>query len=180
MKRLFALSVLLVFGSVAYADYEMSNSEKERYLSWGRQITWGGDFALAVAPNGCYDVASGGTASGGMYAVRKKALAQCKKKCKTSACRVMDVNGTSAFIKQRGSSSSSSTASSSNYVWCATSKQAWRTTVHSCKSSKGKDFSLKHQAESEHQRLKKTTTISVASTKYWAFASYFEFVRSFT
>ncbi|MDP6314572.1 MAG: hypothetical protein QGF76_09935, partial [Arenicellales bacterium] len=121
MKRLFALSVLLVFGSVAYADYEMSNSEKERYLSWGRQITWGGDFALAVAPNGCYDVASGGTESG-MYAVRKKALAQCKKKCKTSACRVMDVNGTSAFIKQRGSSSSSSTASSSkNLIWCVTS-----------------------------------------------------------
>ena len=109
MKRLFALSALLVFGSVAYADYEMSDSEKERYLKWAGKSS-GADFALAVAPNGCYDVASGGTASGGMYAVRKKALAQCKKKCKTSACRVMDVNGTSAFIKQRGSSSSSSTA----------------------------------------------------------------------
>ena len=77
MKRLFALSVLLVFGSVAYADYEMSNSEKERYLSWGRQITWGGDFALAVAPNGCYDVASDAPTQ-----VRKKALAQCKKNAK--------------------------------------------------------------------------------------------------
>ncbi len=150
-------------------------------MSWARQLAlYGGeDFALAVAPNGGYDKDSAGL-SQGIYITRRKVLAQCKKKCKSSACKIMDVNGTSAFIKQRGSSSSSSTASSSNYVWCATSKQAWRTTVHSCKSSKGKDFSLKHQAESEHQRLKKTTTISVASTKYWAFASYFEFVRSFT
>ena len=111
MKRLIALIVLLVFGSVAYADYEMSDSEKERYLKWGRQITWGGDFALAVAPNGCYDVASGGDASGGMYQAKREALARCEKKCKSSTCRIMDVNGTSAFIKQRGSSSSSSTAS---------------------------------------------------------------------
>jgi len=110
MRRLIALIVLFVFGSVAYADYEMSDSEKERYLKWAGKSS-GADFALAVAPNGCYDVASGGTASGGMYAVRKKALAQCEKKCKSSTCRIMDVNGTSAFIKQRGSSSSSSTAS---------------------------------------------------------------------
>ena len=163
MKRLFALSVLLVFGSVAYADYEMSNSEKERYLSWGRQITWGGDFALAVAPNGCYDVASGGTESG-MYAVRKKALAQCKKKCKTSACRVMDVNGTSAFIKQRGSSSSSSTASSSkNLIWCVTSSSYNNKYVHQvtragCASMAGKAFVTQSLAEAEHQRLKEAST----------------------
>ncbi len=171
MKRLFALSVLLVFGSVAYADYEMSNSEKERYLSWGRQITWGGDFALAVAPNGCYDVASGGTESG-MYAVRKKALAQCKKKCKTSACRVMDVNGTSAFIKQRGSSSSSSTASSSkNLIWCVTSSSYNNKYVHQvtragCAGMVGKAFVTQSLAEAEHKRLKGTATAS-SKKKVW-------------
>ena len=103
MRRLIALSVLLVFGSVAYADYEMSDSEKERYLRWAKQLRSGRDFALAVAPNGCYDLASRGPAGGGMYQAEREALAQCEQKCKSSTCRVMDVNGTSPFIKQRGS-----------------------------------------------------------------------------
>ena len=34
MKRLIALIVLLVFGSVAYADYEMSDSQKQGYVDW--------------------------------------------------------------------------------------------------------------------------------------------------
>ena len=109
MKRLIALIVLLVFGSVAYADYEMSDSEKERYLRWAKQLKSGRDFALAVAPNGCYRGAY--YPPGFLYQLRRYALANCYKKCKSSTCRIMDVNGTSAFIKQRGSSSSSSTAS---------------------------------------------------------------------
>ena len=176
MRRLIALIVLFVFGSVAYADYEMSDSEKERYLKWAGKSS-GADFALAVAPNGCYDVASGGTASGGMYAVRKKALAQCKKKCKTSACRVMDVNGTSAFIKQRGSSSSSSTASSSkNLIWCVTSSSYNNKYVHQvtragCASMAGKAFVTQSLAEAEHKRLKGTTTASGPDYVWCATAS---------
>ena len=69
MKRLIALIVLLVFGSVAYADYEMSDSEKERYLRWAKQLRSGRDFALAVAPNGCYDLAYWGP--GFMHQVRR-------------------------------------------------------------------------------------------------------------
>ncbi|MDP7611696.1 MAG: hypothetical protein QGH62_04540 [Nitrospinaceae bacterium] len=110
MRRLFALSFLFVFGSVAYADYEVSDSEKERYLRWAKQLKSGRDFALAVAPNGCYDLASWNV-GGGMYQAKREALARCEKKCKSSTCRIMDVNGTSAFIKQRGSPSSSSRAS---------------------------------------------------------------------
>ena len=110
MRRLFALSFLFVFGSVAYADYEVSDSEKERYLRWAKQLRSGRDFALAVAPNGCYDLASWNV-GGGMYQAKREALARCEKKCKSSTCRIMDVNGTSAFIKQRGSPSSSSRAS---------------------------------------------------------------------
>ena len=56
MKRLIALIVLFVFGSVAYADYEMSDSEKERYLLWGYRQSSGADFALAVAPDGCWGI----------------------------------------------------------------------------------------------------------------------------
>ena len=98
MRRLFALIVLLVFGSVAYADYEMSDSEKERYLRWAKQLKSGRDFALAVAPNGCYDLASWNV-GGGMYQAKREALARCEKKCKSSTCRIMDVNGTSAFTR---------------------------------------------------------------------------------
>ncbi len=117
MKRLFALSVLLVFGSVAYADYEMSNSDKSKYLDWLKTIG-AGDIALAVAPNGCWRRGE----SHSMYQSRRKALAKCKEEClhikkagnldevfgsnQWSTCKIMDVNGTSAFIKQRGSSSS--------------------------------------------------------------------------
>ncbi len=123
MKRLIALIVLLVFGSVAYADYEMSDSEKERYLKWGAQFQDQGLYsfdrpvALAVSPNGCYGMA---VLCNGCFQIswqstlkilKRDALRSCKWKCKSSACKIMDVNGTSAFIKQRGSSSSSSTAS---------------------------------------------------------------------
>jgi hypothetical protein len=79
MRRLLVLSVLLVFGSVAYADYEMSDSEKERYLRWAKQLRSGRDFALAVAPNGCYDQSY--WAPGFLYQLRRDALAKCKKEC---------------------------------------------------------------------------------------------------
>ncbi len=78
MRRLFALSFLFVFGSVAYADYEVSDSEKERYLRWAKQLKSGRDFALAVAPNGCYDLASWNV-GGGMYQAKREALARCEK-----------------------------------------------------------------------------------------------------
>jgi Tfp pilus assembly protein PilV len=117
MKRLIALSVLLVFGSVAYADYEMSDSQKQKYRDWLRSLDTFYTGALAIAPNGCWYADGGGTRS----QAKRAALKSCKKHCKSDACKVVDVNGTSAFIKQRGSSSSSSTASSSDKLWCATS-----------------------------------------------------------
>ncbi len=150
MKRLIALIVLLVFGSVAYADYEMSDSEKERYLRWAKQLKSGRDFALAVAPNGCYD--QSWHPPGFLYQLRRDALANCYKKCKSITCRIMDVNGTSAFIKQRGSSSSSSTASSSkNLIWCVTSSSYNNKYVHQvtragCASMAGKAFNNKSLA----------------------------------
>ncbi len=116
MRRLIALIVLFVFGSVAYADYEMSDSEKERYLKWAGKSS-GADFALAVSPNGCYGMA---VLCNGCFQIswqstlkilKRDALRSCKWKCKSSACKIMDVNGYSPYIKQRGSSSSSPTVS---------------------------------------------------------------------
>jgi len=78
----------------------------------------------------------------------------------------MDVNGTSAFIKQRGSSSSSSTASSSkNLIWCVTSSSYNNKYVHQvtragCASMAGKAFVTQSLAEAEHKRLKGTATAS--------------------
>ncbi len=113
MKRLIALSVFLVFGSVAYADYDMSEASKQKYRDWlktsGAWHSAATDAALAVAPNGCWAAESGVTRSKAKY----KALKFCKNYCKSNACKVVDFNGTSAFINiyHPGSSSSSSTAS---------------------------------------------------------------------
>ena len=161
MKRLIALSVLLVFGSVAYADYEMSDSQKQKYRDWLRSLDTFYTGALAIAPNGCWYADGGGTRS----QAKRAALKSCKKHCKSDACKVVDVNGTSAFIKQRGSSSSSSTASTStHYVWCATDVSVSKLYESSCRSRNGKGFSTKTQAQAEHQRLKKTTTASTVET----------------
>jgi len=96
MKRLIALSVFLVFGSVAYADYDMSEASKQKYRDWLKTSgAW--DAALAVAPNGCWAAESGVTRSKAKY----KALKFCKNYCKSNACKVVDFNGTSAVANKR-------------------------------------------------------------------------------
>ena len=147
MKRLIALIVLLVFGSVAYADYEMSDSQKQGYLDWLKTFgAW--DAALAVAPNGCSYGDTGATPS----QAKRAALKSCKKHCKSDACKVVDVNGTSAFIKQRGSSSYSSTASNPTHlIWCATGDGVIKTSRAACEYYiyDGKAFASKSLAQAE-------------------------------
>ncbi len=158
MKRLFALSVLLVFGSVAYADFEMSDSDKRKYLDWIKSIG-AGESALAVAPNGCWRA----TGTNSIHQSKRKALASCRSRCKSNACKIMDVNGTSAFIKQQGSSGSSATASSSKtLIWCATVNEVRETSQAVCAGMAGKVFTSKSLAAAEHERLKGTVTASGA------------------
>ena len=148
MKRLIALIVLLVFGSVAYADYEMSDSQKQKYRDWLRSLDTFYTGALAIAPNGCWYADGGGTRS----QAKRAALKSCKKHCKSDACKVVDVNGTSAFIKQRGSSSYSSTASNPTHlIWCATGDGVIKTSRAACEYYiyDGKAFASKSLAQAE-------------------------------
>ncbi len=172
MRRLIALIVLFVFGSVAYADYEMSDSQKQKYRDWLRSLDTFYTGALAIAPNGCWYADGGGTRS----QAKRAALKSCKKHCKSDACKVVDVNGTSAFIKQRGSSSSSSTASSRKIIWCVTSfkfnnKYIHQKTRAGCAGMAGKVFASESLAEAEHQRLKGTATAS-SKKKVWCATKY--------
>ena len=112
MKRLFAigLSFLMLVGFSADA-IAMSDGDKSAYLEWIKKL---GAFngALAIAPNGCWRARH----ASDLYRVKKEVLKVCKSECKSNNCEVVDVNGTSTFInKGKGSSSSSSVRTSTNY-----------------------------------------------------------------
>ena len=146
MRRL--LSVLFLCGLVFSGQaYGMSESGKQKYLDWLKTIG-GSDGALAVAPGGCWNASSSVT----VQHAKRRALNKCRERCNRT-CEIKDVNGTSRFIKKRGSSSSS-TASSSDMVWCATRKTVTHTNPHFCSNWGGKAYSSKYQAEVEHKRLK--------------------------
>ena len=157
MKRFIAiiLSVLMLVGFSAHAAYELSDSAKEGYLKWIKKGGGSWSYALAMAPNGCGWYESGNS----IYEAKRKALKGCKKSCKTT-CEIKDVDGKSAFIKQRSSSSyssnSSSTASSSSKVWCATKDSV--TWIRGKYCGQESSFSTKSQASAEHKRLKGTSS----------------------
>ena len=166
MKRLIAigLSVLMLVGFSAHAAYEISDSNKQKYLDWIKKHGHGWSYALAVAPNGCGWYESGNS----IYEAKRKALRGCKKSCKTT-CEIKDVDGKSAFIKKRGSSSyssSSSTASSSDKIWCLTKYGVIEYDRSGCIKEGHNVYSSKSQAEAEHKRLKggSSSSYSTASS----------------
>ena len=130
----------------------MSDQDKTKYLSWLSKLQqgdaegkcWGGECraALAVGPNGCWakfpDMSLSRT--------KKEALKKCSSDCSTNDCQIMDIDGKSAFIKQRGSSaspsaatssSSSLTTSSSGQIWCLTKGALSRTSQSHCETNSG-------------------------------------------
>ena len=156
MKRLFAigLSLLMLVGFSADA-VAMSDSAKQNHQTFVKN-SQRKDAALAVDASGCWAASRGLRTSQAKY----YALEQCASKC-GSTCVIKDVNGKSAFIKQRGSSSSSSTASSSGKVWCGTKKEVTRVSRYSCEFYKGgKAFDTQSEATAFHKRLKGSSSSS--------------------
>jgi len=171
MKRFVSVLFLcgLVFSGQAYG---MSDSGKQQYLDWLKTIG-GSEGALAVAPGGCWAAEPGLDT----YSAKRKALRRCKNYCKKT-CEIKDVNGISYFIKQSGSSSSSK-ASSSSKIWCATKYFYRQMGKTSCLARGGKSYSSESQANREHQRLHKTTSVysstasSSSSKLVWCATKYF-------
>ena len=109
MRRLLAI-VVLIGVAVSGSALGMSESDKDRYRKELKK--WVGEYSLALAidANGRW-AWDGARDPGG---AKINALASCKEHSKRpNTCKIVDVDGKSAFIKQRGSSSYSSTASSS-------------------------------------------------------------------
>ena len=135
---------------------QMSESDKKLYVEWIKNYPASQDeAALALSSNGW--VAGLGVTE---QNAQRGALANCKKRFRSSACKIVDVNGKSAFIKQKRSttststaSTSSSTASSFNKVWCATPHAVSFVSSNECelylRATKGKAFSTKLAQTSE-------------------------------
>jgi len=186
MKRLIAicLSLLMLVSFSAHAAFELSDSAKESYLKWIERNGGSWTYALAVSPNGGYAAGWGHT----IYDAKKKAVKECKKITKSTSCKIMDVDGKSAFIKKRGISGSSSysngffrSASSSVNVWCATKNSASLISRYSCNLYAGKAFNSQSQAQAEHKRLKAaSSTASSSGSLIWCGKSFKESCSSTT
>lgn len=143
----------------------MSDSDKQHYLDWINSIAVydnATNAALAVALNGCWAAGYGKNS----VPARKMALNRCEDTCKSSSCEIVDVDGSSDFIKQRTSSDSSpinpSKVPDTQSVWCATENfvQYFGNESH-CRDVNGTSFDTKVAATKEHHRLKS----AFASTK---------------
>ena len=157
LTRLFR--ILFLCGMVCSSSvYAMSDSDKQQYLEWIKSIVVydnAANAALAVASNGCW------AAGYGINSVpaRKMALKRCKDTCKSSSCEIVDVDGSSDFIKQRASSDSlpinPSKVADTQSVWCATENfvQHFGNESH-CRDVNGTSFDTKVAATKEHHRLK--------------------------
>ena len=112
MKRLFALIVLLIFGSVAYADYEVPDNTKDEYLKWYKDLKVNqvaGHVAMAADVMG----KSWWYYTGTKHRAKTRALKSCQENSsKPETCKIMDVDGKSDYIKQRGSVSKSAAVTS--------------------------------------------------------------------
>jgi hypothetical protein len=148
----------------------MSETDKERYRKELKKYL--GEFSLALAID-----ADGGWAWNGASdpgGAKINALASCREHSKKPyTCKIVDVDGKSEFINQRGSSSYSSTASSSSSekVWCATKWDVYPAAKSSCNEWNGKTFSSEYQAQAEHKRLKAASESTHSSTTSTSTAS---------
>ena len=157
MRRLLVI-VVLIGVAVSGSALGMSESDKDRYRKELKK--WVGEYSLALAidANGFW-AWKGARDPGG---AKINALAACKEHSKRpNTCKIVDVDGKSAFIKQWGSSSSSST--DSEWVWCATASSVRYVKESSCSASwrNGKSYLTEQKAKAAHQHLKVVANRSV-------------------
>ncbi len=166
MKRLLAIVVLLGI-AVSVSAWGMSETDKERYRKELKKYL--GEYSLALAID-----ADGGWAWNGARdpgGAKIKALASCREYSKNPyTCKIVDVDGNSEFISQRGSSSYSSTVSSSSSgkVWCGTKNEVTRVTKYVCEFNQGgKAFETQSQASAFRNKLRAESSSysSTASSK---------------
>ena len=140
-------------------ESQLSDDDKRVYVKWmqtGAPADY--DSALALSPKGW----AAGFGSNRVKA-KQAALRSCKKKLQSNSCKIVDEGGKSAFLKQKSSTGSTATASSSDKIWCATSNSVTNVSRSQCKTGNGNAFTSKYQANAENKRLK--TALQLAKKK---------------
>ena len=103
--------------------------------------------ALAMAS----DNAFGGGQDANQKDAEEEAIRDCRRvSIRPDTCKLVDVNGTSDFIKQGGLSNRDS-SSPSILVWCATRQTISRSTRSACLTNGGKPFEEKWQAQASQE-----------------------------
>ena len=96
IKHIFSVVIVLWLACTAHA-YEMSDSDKDRYLTWIESLKTG-EAALAIAKDFAWAAGWGKQEREAKY----DAMTKCREYSKKpTTCRVMDVGGASEFINRR-------------------------------------------------------------------------------
>ena len=157
MKREITIALFLLGLATGFDALAMSDTDKERYLELDNN-EGGGSFALAIDVTGYWAAHTGANP----VTAKQQALDYCQQNSKKpKTCKVVDVNGTSDFIKKRTQTTSSTTTK--KLVWCATKNSASRKTASSCNYISGQVFTTKAEAEAEHRRLER----EAAEIEFW-------------
>ena len=159
MKREITIALCLLGLVIGFDALAMSDADKEKYLEWVRKGVDGeAKIALAIDVTGFWAAHSGANP----VMAKHNALTHCQQNSKKpKTCKVVDVNGTSDFIKKRTQTTSSTTTK--KLVWCATKNSASRKTASSCNYISGQVFTTKAEAEAEHRRLER----EAAEIEFW-------------
>ena len=85
-------------------ESQLSEDDKKQYLDWVSSQWTSYPKAMAVASKGW----AGGIGQD-LFSAKRTALKNCKKKIGSSSCKIIDVDGSAAFLKQKNSSGATST-----------------------------------------------------------------------
>jgi hypothetical protein len=159
MKREITIALFLLGLVIGFDALAMSDADKEEYRETIRKGVDGqNSLALAIDVTGYWTWHSGANP----VTAKQNALDYCKRRSKKpKTCKIVDVNGTSDFIKKRTQTTSSATTK--KLVWCATKYSASRQLASSCNYRSGQVFTTKAEAEAEHRRLERQAAVNSTS-----------------